>query len=363
MNHTEVFEQQDLIDGPGVMLRRLREAKGLDVEAVAAMLHLSEFKINAIEADDFGSLPEPVFVRGYLKNYARLLEVPEAPVLDAYSKFGFGSEIPEQVLVESDAKIEVSGDHDLVKIISVAVVVAIIVVPLVLWWDDLGQAVQKIVSTQEISQPELAIPVPLDSKEEAVSSISIPLPNTSDTEVISESPVVDEEKERKQQTLELEPEQKPVVSAIKPLESSETEIKLLAIPQQPVVEEIKPEPEPIKLSAPKPVVKAVSPASVPKPTKPVPKPSKPVSVTKGVWFNFVESGWVKVRDAENRVILIGEHKKGARKRLRSIMPYKVVLGNSKAVQVEIDGKVADVDRYSSGGVARFTINDGKIDKP
>jgi hypothetical protein len=45
------------------------------------------------------------------------------------------------------------------------------------------------------------------------------------------------------------------------------------------------------------------------------------------------------------------------------MPYKVVLGNSKAVRVEIDGKVADIEQFSSGGVARFTINDGKIWKP
>jgi cytoskeleton protein RodZ len=97
---------------------------------------------------------------------------------------------------------------------------------------------------------------------------------------------------------------------------------------------------------------------------PVPKPaSKPAPVEQGVWFKFVESGWVKVRDAKNRVILIGEHNKGAIKKLGSVMPYKVVLGNSKAVKVEINGKVVNVDRYSSGGVARFTIDNGKIGKP
>lgn len=338
-----------LIDGPGTILRRAREAKGLDVEAIAAMLHLSDFKVNAIEADDFALLPEPVFVRGYLKNYARLLEEPVEPVLDAYAKFGYESEMPKQVLVESDSKVEVnsSGDHDLVKIISIVVMVAIVAIPVIVWWDDLAQIATDIVSSVEEQPSELAISSPSEGKEEFGASISIPIPGASDSEVTDKSSVVEENKDSLDKVIQTEPE--PVVSAIKPLEPVKIKTMPLSIPQQPVVEEIKPEPKPIKKSVPKPVV--------------VSKPAKPAPVENGVWFNFVESGWVKVRDAKNRVILIGEHQKGTRKRLTSTMPYKVVLGNSNAVKVEIGGKIANIDKFSSGGVARFTIIDGKIDKP
>ncbi len=360
MNNIDVPTQAGLIDGPGTILRRSREAKGLDVAAVAAMLHLSEFKITAIEADDFNALPEPVFVRGYLKNYARLLEEPVGPVLDAYSKFGFEVESSEQQLVESDTKVEVSGDHDLIRIASIVVMAAVILVPLVIWWDDLGQAVQKLVNMADAPKPELVIPAPPENGEATASqSLSIPLlPNS---EVADESQVEEEAPERVKDTIQLERAQEPVVSAIKEIEpessASGSESIPLSLPQQPeVAEEAKPvvevAPEPIKT-----VVASPAPAPQPKPVKPAP------AVDEGVWFNFVDSGWVKVRDAKDRVILIGEHTKGSRKRLTSTMPYKVVLGNSKAVQVEIDGKIADIERFSSGGVARFTIDNGKIDKP
>ncbi len=353
MNDTAPVEQRGLIDGPGAILRRARELKGLDIEAVAAMLHLSEFKIKSIEADDFSSLPEPVFVRGYLKNYARLLEEPVGPVLDAYAKFGYEPDLPKQTLVESDVKMEVNGDHDLVKILSIVIVAAVIIVPITVWWSDLGQLAQKLINSQETPQPELAIPVPIEGGETvATESLSLPIP--SDSESTSEPEVTEGSNERVMTTIDVKPASEPVESVIKEIEPSVSEDKSIPIPLPSATKE---EVKPLTEIAPKPIQTAVaSPASAPKAVEPAP-------VAKGVWFNFVETGWVKVRDAKNRVIMIGEHKKGTKKRLTSLMPYKVVLGNSNAVKVEIDGKLADIDKYSSGGVARFTIVDGKIEKP
>lgn len=366
MSDKDVPVQMGLIDGPGTILRRAREEKGLDIAAVAAMLHLSEFKIKAIEADDFDSLPEPVFVRGYLKNYARIVDEKAEPVLDAYTNFSSEPDIPEQKLVESDGEIEVHNKPDLVKIITIVVVVALISIPLFWWWSDLEQLAQDIVGSEKVAKSELPV---LPSEPESEKEIGLPnaipleLSEIGDTD----KPVVEEvvEEERVKATIETKPE----VSAIKELQLPESQIKPLDIPPQPVVAEIKPEPKPIAKPKPKPKVEPVvkKPAST-SATKsisiPVPKPApKPAPVEQGVWFKFVESGWVKVRDAKNRVILIGEHNKGAIKKLGSVMPYKVVLGNSKAVKVEINGKVVNVDRYSSGGVARFTIDNGKIGKP
>jgi cytoskeleton protein RodZ len=277
--------------------------------------------------------------------------------------------MPKQPLVEQEetTKVDVAGDHDLVKIIVLVLVVALIAVPLLLWWDDLSQTAQNLFSSDKASKPELSIPVPIDNLVEIGNSNSIPLPGDGAADGKNE-PVSESQAEEKIKTTDdAATEQQQVDSIIKPLEQVETEIKLLALPQQPVMEEVKSEPEAIKESVPEPVVTAAvtKPTSAPKPAA-VPEPAKAVkaaNVEQGVWFNFMDSGWVKVRDAKNRVILIGEHKKGARKKLKSVMPYKVVLGNSKAVKVEIDGIVADIEKYSSGGVARFTINDGKIGKP
>ena len=360
MSAPETHAQMGLIDGPGTILRRAREAKGLDIAAVASMLHLSEFKIKAIEADDFDSLPEPVFVRGYLKNYARILEEQVDPVLNAYTSFSSEPDIPEQKLVDTDSEIEVNNNPDLVKIITIVVVVALIAAPIVLWWSDLEQIVQEIVDTKGTTQPELPI---LSSSPEGDKETDLPGTIPLELSEIGDvsKPIAEEEQsgDRVKATIDLKPE----VSTVKELALPESQIKPIEIPEQPVSEEAKPEPLPKEELKPKPKPVVTKPVAT-SVSKPIPIPTrKPARVEQGVWFKFVESGWVKVRDAKNRVILIGEHNKGAIKKLGSVMPYKVVLGNSKAVKVEINGKVVNVDRYSSGGVARFTIDNGKIGKP
>lgn len=86
----------------GAQLRRLREAKGLSVGEVCDRLKMPARQIEALETGDYQSLPEPVFVRGFLRSYGRFLDMDEA-VLDGYlahfsppekiSKAGHSSEL------------------------------------------------------------------------------------------------------------------------------------------------------------------------------------------------------------------------------------------------------------------------------
>jgi cytoskeleton protein RodZ len=57
----------------GQILREARGAQGLALENAAIRLHLMQRQIEAMEADDFASLGQPVFARGFVRNYARLL--------------------------------------------------------------------------------------------------------------------------------------------------------------------------------------------------------------------------------------------------------------------------------------------------
>jgi len=71
---------------PGAHLKYLREQKGISVQYVADHLYLGMNVIETLEMDDYDSLPSPIFVRGYLNNYARLLEVDAEPILAAYKE-------------------------------------------------------------------------------------------------------------------------------------------------------------------------------------------------------------------------------------------------------------------------------------
>ncbi|MCC4307348.1 helix-turn-helix domain-containing protein [Alcanivorax marinus] len=61
---------------PGERLRRAREEQGLSQEEVSKQLRLSLSYLKALEDDDYSRLPEPTFIKGYLRNYARFLGLP-----------------------------------------------------------------------------------------------------------------------------------------------------------------------------------------------------------------------------------------------------------------------------------------------
>lgn len=63
----------------GQILHQAREAQGITLEDAAARLRLMQRQVEAMETDDFASLDPPVFARGFVRNYARLLGIaPDA---------------------------------------------------------------------------------------------------------------------------------------------------------------------------------------------------------------------------------------------------------------------------------------------
>ncbi|MCY4212715.1 MAG: helix-turn-helix transcriptional regulator [Gammaproteobacteria bacterium] len=69
-------------EGPGVALQAARQARKLSVPQVADRLKLSSAVVTALEANDWERLPAPVFVRGYVRAYARLMGLPAEELLD-----------------------------------------------------------------------------------------------------------------------------------------------------------------------------------------------------------------------------------------------------------------------------------------
>lgn len=65
----------------GDMLREAREAHGLHIDVVAAALKVTPQKLAALEADDIGALPDPVFARALAASVCRALRIDPGPVL------------------------------------------------------------------------------------------------------------------------------------------------------------------------------------------------------------------------------------------------------------------------------------------
>jgi len=68
---------------PGTALAAARTAQNLSITDVARQLKLSVSQVAALEAGEFSRLPGPVFVRGFVRNYARLLKLDPERILDS----------------------------------------------------------------------------------------------------------------------------------------------------------------------------------------------------------------------------------------------------------------------------------------
>ena len=66
---------------PGSILRRAREERGQSIADVVQVIRFSPRQIEALERDDYASLPGSTAVRGLVRNYAKFLKLDAAPLL------------------------------------------------------------------------------------------------------------------------------------------------------------------------------------------------------------------------------------------------------------------------------------------
>lgn len=66
---------------PGYILRRAREARGQSIADVVQVIRFSARQIEALERDDYASLPGSTAVRGMVRNYAKYLKLDASPLL------------------------------------------------------------------------------------------------------------------------------------------------------------------------------------------------------------------------------------------------------------------------------------------
>ena len=89
-------------DAVGQRLREARTRRKMTVERVAKELHLDVPVIQAIENGDRAAMPAPIFVQGYIRSYARLLELPEDELVRQFA--AQGSEPPPLSVIGVDSR-------------------------------------------------------------------------------------------------------------------------------------------------------------------------------------------------------------------------------------------------------------------
>ncbi|WP_180115845.1 MULTISPECIES: RodZ domain-containing protein [unclassified Acinetobacter] len=72
------------VQRPGEYLRQVRITQKLELEAVASELNIPLKTLTALEQDDYKSLPEATFIKGYYRTYAKYLKVDATNIIQRF---------------------------------------------------------------------------------------------------------------------------------------------------------------------------------------------------------------------------------------------------------------------------------------
>jgi cytoskeleton protein RodZ len=154
---------------PGILLAAARKASGLSIAEVAVEMRISPRQVEAIEADRYEDLPGAVFVRGFVRNYARLLNIDPVPLLHALEP-ALGAEVPLRAQhYAGTLPVPVRRSHARVWLALLGIVLAILVVGgLYEYWRArrvAPQGADSLVVPMQPSAPTAATPAPVERGE------------------------------------------------------------------------------------------------------------------------------------------------------------------------------------------------------
>lgn len=109
----------------GARLKAARQARNVTLTDIAGELHLDRDKLQDLEANRFDVFGAPVFTKGYLRRYARLVEVPEAEVLAEYDRLT-GADEPPVVVSKRPAVRSAVPSFQAIALVALVVIVAVL---------------------------------------------------------------------------------------------------------------------------------------------------------------------------------------------------------------------------------------------
>ncbi|WP_260295110.1 RodZ domain-containing protein [Sedimenticola hydrogenitrophicus] len=337
-HNQEVHEP--VVQGPGKQLREIRLARNLDINQVAGLLHLNVSLLEALEADDFSKLPSPVFVQGYLRNYARLLDVPVTPILDAFQHY---RPVADETmhLKASQIRHEVRSSHTVVRVITWLIVIGIIAL-VVTWWR--GYLQWPISLGLEGDNPPVAQqagdPPPVTESQPVAPDGTVTLPPLAERPEILDAPVSDSAA-----PLGSTPSRRPDDQTTR--ERSDAPPATLEEMPQPAVSDS---------AAPSDDVAQGRAADVTVAGEVVTPGADQPPATAQVQVSFSEACWTEIRDATGGYRVIGNKTAGERLMLAGEAPYQMVFGNASAVSILVNGSAYDLAPHTRSNVARFTLD-------
>ena len=313
--------------GCGNVLKAAREIQGLSIHEVCSQLRLGVKQIQAIEQDDFDKLPQPSIVRGFIRNYARLLNIDVSPILEAYQRI-VPSTAPLPLSVRSNASQSIIDKpartirpQRIVSFFIFLILAAILayfyinhIKPQALKNASLALDVDEISETtgQEINIPPANEPA---TSQPLASDIAIPAETSAIAPIAAEVPASNA----------------PETAAVPVAEPA----NVAATGSESTI-----------VSTPTPSVSNVIESTTLKASDPQ---------KANLVFKVTEDSWVRIEDMQGKKILSEVLNAGSEHTVVAEKPVNVIVGHAQGTQLMIDNQPYDLTQATRGRVARIQL--------
>ncbi len=288
----------------GSLLRRGRERKELEIKDVAHRLNLQQEIIHALEADEFHKLPSSLYVRGYLRSYAKLVGLDPVMIVQIFDSAREPTERTPEIIAEVNKTEQIRSKDLPVK--AVTYLVTFIFALLVLAW------LQSHYVVDDSSSP----------KGPATASSSEPAGTTA-------RPGNEEHSVYYYPGYEPEPDVEEGISEGDSGNSADSMISTIDLPGS----------RPHNISS---VQRQVITGN---------NSDGPDSIS----LSLTEESWIEVYDANNERLYMGLAQAGEEIRLKGTAPLSLLLGYTPGVKINYNGKEIEPEHYSSSGVSRLIL--------
>ncbi|MGB5279996.1 MAG: RodZ domain-containing protein [Arenicellales bacterium] len=342
--------QDDQVLGPGKLLQIAREEKNLRPEDVAYEIRLTPSQVLALEENDYSKMPEETYVRGYLRNYARLVGIPENTILMAFARETRSSEKkPQQVIPSGESDINKSSKG--IRMFAVIFLIAVIALsavwvlvphdklPLTGEKADSPAVEEKTVAKVEevpVGASTLSLDSPVESSVVEKTTITSAMPTTSTAETTSAAIVMPQSASSQEQQ---------AISETTPVQVQAE----VSIPVQPVDTTVSVD---FAETNTTPATTGVAAAGSRETESSVEAASDGT-----LSISYSNDSWTDVRDANGKKLLYRTVKKGENIALAGKLPLSVFFGFAQGVKVTFNGEEIDVPGYTRGVFARFTVGE------
>lgn len=300
-NELSDIDSASVVQSVGHLLRKARVMKGMSIEDVSRQLRLSVLQIEAIEKENYEKLPGRTFLRGFIRNYANLVQLdpipllqllPEStPVISTYERTPFKN---KQISFSSNR--ENSGNNRLTTAI---VFFTIITGVYFIFANDIWIKTPETNSVSDGAKFESGT---------ASVEIQLPLPGTAKTAISSQANQQSEINGEKSSEAELDTKTEAIQAKNKPV------------------------------------------------TQGAEKSTATPSDSGNLYFQLTGDSWIKVVDGTGASLFEQLKKSGSEQVITGKRPLSIVIGNASAVNLTYNDKIIDMASYKrQDGTARFRL--------